>query len=291
MMRNATVLLCLLTGCAGMESIDVNGTERDFIVRAPESYEPNQLPVVLVLHGGGGNARSMMRYSDFGDLAEKEGVLVVFPNGADRGWNDGRVDKNVRREGDDVEFLGALLDHLEAIYDIDESRVFVTGISNGGFMSIRAACDMPERITAIAPVAASMSEEVFAYCQPTVSALFVHGTEDEWVPYEGGPVMDEDAERGSAVGVPATVERWVDSNRCTSSPVELPSIDEEDDGTIVKRRRYEECANRVKLEVVEIEGGGHTWPGKSSIVDFAIGTSTDEIDGTELIWDWFTTAN
>ena len=128
-------------GEAVEHSVTVDGISRKYLVFAPKEFD-KPLPVVLAFHGGGGNARQMERYTRFNDLAAKEGFLVVYPEAVDGNWNDGRGIAGVRAQQeniDDVKFVRTIVDRISKEHKIDRSRVFSTGISNGGFMSHRLA--------------------------------------------------------------------------------------------------------------------------------------------------------
>jgi polyhydroxybutyrate depolymerase len=155
------------------------------------SGHPGPLPVVLVLHGGGGDAAGMERLSGFDAAAGRYGFIAVYPDGYRRSWADGRGSSAADQAGvDDVACLGALVTRVDTDDDGDPARTYVTGISNGGMMSYRLACDPGGRIRAFAPVAAGMPAPLDGSCHPArpVPMLEIAGTADPIVPYGGGPV-------------------------------------------------------------------------------------------------------
>jgi polyhydroxybutyrate depolymerase len=187
------------------ESLSFDGRVRTYRVYAPPGlHQP--APLLFVLHGGGGSGSNMelMTHRDFNRVADRDGVLVVYPDGVGRNWNDGRSDvrsEAMQKNVDDVGFLRALVRTLSARYRVDAKRVYSTGISNGGFMSLRLACDAADVFTAVAPVAANLSVDLGPRCKPSrpVSVAMLNGTEDPLVPWGGGTVGLWGVKRGEAV--------------------------------------------------------------------------------------------
>ncbi|HUJ70694.1 MAG TPA: PHB depolymerase family esterase, partial [Verrucomicrobiae bacterium] len=193
--------LLLLVGSYGDElkpgnhelSLKTGGRDRVYSLHLPPAYDGKHLlPLVIVLHGGGGNAEGAIRMTGFNQKADKEGFVVVYPNGSGRlktrllTWNSGNCCGYALDSGvDDVGFIRALIDELKKTRAVDPQRVYATGISNGGMMTYRLACELSDKIAAIAPVAGALNLE---NCQPTrpVSVIIFHGTADEHVLYNGG---------------------------------------------------------------------------------------------------------
>ena len=173
--------------------LDFEGLERSYILHVPSAYDKTHpLAVVLVFHGGGGNAENTVNTSEFNKQADKSGFLAVYPNGSGRlgdkilTWNGGTccgfaLEHNI----DDVGFVRAILKDLQSIAEIDSKRVYATGISNGGIMAYRLACEASDVIAAIGPVAGTQN---FTPCEPNqpVSVIHFHGTDDQHLPYAGG---------------------------------------------------------------------------------------------------------
>jgi polyhydroxybutyrate depolymerase len=148
-----------------------DGLERTYRLHIPATYnEAQPPPLVLALHGGGGTGENMVRLTgDLNALADAEGFLVAYPDGMDKHWNDGRPLSSRRaytENIDDVGFLKALVDRIAQDYAVDPGRIYAMGISNGGMMSYRLACEAPGTFSAIAAVVSSMSVELFASCAP-----------------------------------------------------------------------------------------------------------------------------
>lgn len=285
-----TAALVGSSACAKLEAVEIDGELREYIIDRPSGPGPH--PLVFVFHGGGGNARQTRRTTGYAKMADEAGALVVFPQSVGKNWNDGRDAPELQEHIDDVNDLGfvdALIDDLVANEGADPRRIYATGISNGGFMSLRLACERSDRFAAVAPVAASLPEPLAATCRPATSLLLIHGDDDEYVPYEGGPVAPKyGVDRGRALGVPETIELFRSNLGCETAPVVGDEVDAvSDDGTAYVRSRYEGCSTGHDLELVRILGGGHSWPGAGELLDFEVGETTQEFDGADFTWRFF----
>ena len=254
--------------------------------------EGRALPLLIALHGGGGTGDKMNALTGLDATAEREGFFLVYPEGVDKNWNDGRADVHStahREEVPDVAFVSAMIDELERTYRVDPARVYVTGISNGAMMSCRLACELSQKIAGVAMVAGSMPRSIQPGCTPArpVSVMILSGTEDPLVPYEGGEVRFRNFRaRGMVLGVEATIAEWVKHDRCEGAPEEeqLPDVNP-GDGSVVRVRRWTHCAEGTSVELWKIQGGGHTWPGGWQYMgERFIGTTNRDIDGREVIW-------
>lgn len=286
-MRFITVLLLLL-GCTFSSfsqqtinaSISHDGIQRDYILYIPELYDGSTaVPLVLNFHGYGSNAAQQMFYGDFRDIADTEGFLLVHPEGTtfigDQFWNVGfpGLSSNI----DDVGFTEALIDELATLYAIDLDRVYATGMSNGGFMSFLLACQLSEKIAAVASVTGSMTQDTFDDCnaQHPTPVLQIHGTDDGVVLYNGNNL---------SIPIADVISYWVDFNNCETTPTTttLPDVDVSD-GSTIEHSVYEDGDNGITTEHMKVIGGGHTWPG--SVINTA-GTNQD-IDASMEIWLFF----
>jgi len=273
-------------------TIQIGGLQRTYVLHLPPT-SPAARPsaLVFVLHGGGGNGRQIERHSGFSALADRERFIAVYPDAVDRNWNDGRDAPGIaaqRQHVDDVGFIAALIAGLTREFVVDPGRVFVTGVSNGAFMSERLAAELSDRVAAIAPVIGGMAPQVKDRFAPRVpvSVLLMNGTDDPLVPYQGGAVART---RGHTIGVAEIVRLWTTHNRCPGPPeiVLLADVDPTD-GTRVRRTTYKGCANRTEVTLYTIEGGGHTWPGGAQYLPRAvIGRTSRDVEGTRLIWEFF----
>ncbi len=262
------------------------GEQRSYLVHLPPAYiGKKELPLVLILHGGGGDAEGMARITGFNELADRQGFIAVYPNGtgilADRflTWNAGNCcGPAVDRQADDVGFLRVLLDRLKRDFSIDPRRIFVTGLSNGAMMSYRIACELSGEIAAVAPVAGSMNVD----CNPThpLSVIIFHGTEDGHVRYDGGaPLVRADWHPREDRPVRETAALWARFNGCR------PEAQRSVQGNIVIDR-YGGCRKGTEVILYTLRGEGHTWPGGRPWAPWA-SVPTREISATERIWQFF----
>ena len=275
--------------------------EHDGRTRTYELYVPvvardgKHLPLVIVLHGGLGTGAQTEKFAGLDYVAEREGFVVAYPNGTSPGpfgkmgiWNAGACCGAAHRRGiDDVGFIAAVIDEIAAQTPIDRRRVYATGLSNGAMMAYRLACELPDRIAAIAPVAGTMNVKS---CNPSrpVPVIHFHGTADHNVPYDGG--------RGSLsiskfnyTSVVETIARWRAIDGC-SDKVEASRVpDSVADETTVRIERWPECKDGSEVELVTIQGGGHTWPGGPYGMELAekLGAVTMDISAAETMWAFF----
>jgi len=278
-----------------VRSLTVGGTVRDYLLFVPDDVPAGErLPLVVLLHGGGAPAELMMLYSRFNAVARRERFAVAYPRGIGRWWNDGRLpEAQAESTADDVRFIRALVADVGETLPLDRSRIFAAGISNGGFMSLRLACEAADLFTAVAPVAATMPADVGARCRPAkpVSLLVINGTADAYVPYVGGHARIAHALKGAIWSTERTVAFWAAQNRCAESADVrvLPDLDPSD-GSRVIETEYRGCFG-AEVRLLRIEGGGHTWPGGvQGLPASFIGTTNRDIDASEAIWEFFKSA-
>jgi polyhydroxybutyrate depolymerase len=276
-------------------SIIHDDIERTFIIHVGRSYDATKpTPLVFVLHGGSSSAEVMPAFTGFNTIADRDNFIVVYPDGVENHWNDGREPKIYRthiENTDDTGFISSLIDALAIDLNIDMKRVFVTGISNGGMMSHRLACELSDRIAAIAPIASSIPTNMADKWEPSkaVSVLIINGTDDPLVPWEGGDIQLGDMSLGNVLPVYSSIEFWVTKNGCQVQP-EITRLSERntDDGTSVWVETYIDCTNNTEVVLFGIDGGGHTWPGSFQYADeHLIGKTSREFDASEIIWQFF----
>jgi polyhydroxybutyrate depolymerase len=287
----APVLLVWLLGADPFSPGDytrtlaVDGRERSYLIHTPPKYDPKKpTPVVLLFHGAASNGPMHVQFTGMNEKSDLAGFIAVYPNGAGTGpylvWNlGGRPGKLA----DDVKFVNVLLDDLATVVNVDAKRVYATGCSMGGMMCYRLAAELSDRIAAIAPVAGTMAGEVAKLKRP-VPVMHFHGTADKIVPFDGpSPGTPKFLAFKS---VEETIRIWCKLDGCPEKPkvTELP--DKVDDGTTVQRKVYGPGKDGSEIVLIEIRGGGHTWPGRKPPVGF-IGKSTLDISANDLIWEFF----
>ncbi|NJL78823.1 MAG: hypothetical protein HC836_11115 [Richelia sp. RM2_1_2] len=279
--------------------LTVGGLKRTYLVHVPNSYDGNKpYPVVLAFHGGGSDAKQLVFYSGLNKTADTENFIAVYPNGTGEtiqgygvfNWNGGSrqpggTDPNLTKV-DDVEFTKALLNDLATVVKIDEKRIYATGLSAGGIMTYRLASELSDRIAAIAPIASVMGTERSNPQRP-VSVIHFHGTKDEAVPFDGGKgKLDQSGT--NFYSVEYSIQSWVKANDCKTQPIVKALPDKTDDGTKVIRKTYGGGKEDSEVVLIEIEGGGHTWPGRKTLPGFEIlGKSTKDILANDLMWEFF----
>jgi polyhydroxybutyrate depolymerase len=267
-----------------------NGTLRGYVVRAPNGARSAgaRLPVVLVLHGGGGNADNAERMTGFTQLVEREHIMVVYPEGTSARafvrlltWNAGHCcGYAMENRIDDVGFIDALLDTLAARYPVDTARIFVTGMSNGAMMSHRLGRELSHRIAGIAPVVGALFGDELPPSQP-VSAIMINGLLDKSVPADGGATGGRSANAWDGVPTAANIAQgtyWARADGCAATP----TVQER--ATSVTRRW--ECPAGRRVELHQLKDQGHAWPSGQRGSRLGDKPSTS-MDATEVIWAFF----
>lgn len=261
-------------------SILHDGIERDYILYVPEIYTGDEpVPLVFNFHGYTSNATQQMWYGDFRPIADTANFILIHPEGTEfdgnTHWNVGGF--TIGSTVDDVGFTSALIDSLSENYNINQERIYSTGMSNGGFMSFLLACQLGEKIAAVASVTGSMTPETFNNCEPShpTPILQIHGTTDLVVPYNGA-IWTKPIEE--------VIDYWVEFNNCDDTPssFEIPDVDLQD-GSTAEQFVYENGENKTSVEHYEVSGGGHTWPGTGFP---SLGTNQD-FNASEEIWRFF----
>jgi polyhydroxybutyrate depolymerase len=286
----------LLAQAAGdpLEQIQVGGQDRSYLLHLPDPLPNKPLPLVVVLHGGGGSGETAARQTGFDAMADKAGFIVVYPDGSDRSrpllnlmgkpgfltWNAGGCCGYARDEDvDDVGFIRALV--LTVIRDdgADPKQVYATGLSNGGMMAYRLACEASDLFAAIAPVSAVQDVKD---CKPShpVSVFHIHGAEDENVPLLGGvgkKAMDEEGKTGRPP-VQQSLDFWAKQDGCSVTiRSQQPDID---------MTNYGACEGGTDVQLFVIRDGGHAWPGGQRMAKF-LDEPSEAMNATADIWDFF----
>lgn len=276
-------------------TIEVDGIDRSFDVFLPSTYEfSSELPVIIDLHGFTSNASEQRSISNFIDLAEDNTILMVWPEALATGtscvlegvsgkyWN-----ADWGAETNDVNFIDQLIDQLLLDYDIDPKRVYVTGVSNGGFMTYSIACELSDRIAAVASVAGSMTQNILSTsCNPSrqLPVMHIHGTNDAVVLWEG-----QESCLGGIASIDEVVGFWRVNAECGETYNELTYQNTNtSDGSTASKRTYDNCGGKVQFVV--IEGGGHNWPGSQYQINqgFSILLPINQdIAANDIIWEFF----
>lgn len=281
-------VLLILTGSAYFRAMDkTNGTivssgvTRRYLLFVPKSYDRTKAtPLVISIHPAATWPAVEMSISRWNELAEQDGFLVVYPAGSGvltGGFGPGPA----VWPGDpaDVTFVSDLIDKLRREYNIDPNRIYVNGMSNGGGMAILLSCELGGRIAAVGSVAGAYFQALAPCADPKpVPVVMFHGTGDKLAPYQGGksPIAP-----GPFANVPNWAARLAKRNQCARDPVDsrvAPSV---------RSLAYANCAANADVVLYTVEGGGHTWPGGKHFAEWVAGPTTDEINATRVMWEFF----
>ena len=267
-----------------------SGEKREYVLYVPSSYDRSRpTPLVISMHGAGLWGAAQRDISRWNELADRKGFIVVYPSGF--GGNGVRIWR--AEPGDDlkkdVRFISDLIDTLSVGYNIDSTRIYANGLSNGGGMSFALSCTLSNRIAAVGLVAAAQTLP-WRWClereaggerreaERPVPVISFHGTADPVVPYNGGASWISPR---PFPNVPNWSANWARRNRCGSNPVETKTAPD------VTRREYKGCADDASVVLYTIRGGGHTWPGGMQLPEWFVGRTPRTIDATSLMWAFF----
>ena len=271
-----------------VRKITVDGLERSYVIHFPRGLDPEKpAPLVLMLHGAAMNGPMMARFTGMNAQADAAGFIAVYPNGTGLSnnflaWNAGGIGP-ARTEPDDVAFIGHLLDQLNASFRVDSRRIYAAGMSNGAMMCYRLALEMPQRFAAIAAVGGTLGVDATRLPR-AVSVIHFHGTDDWIVPYAGPRNPTPGGVNFKSVAT--TIATFVQLTGCPSVPVSGDVPDHFRDGTSVRLTSYGPGSQGAEVILVDIKGGGHTWPGQQPAVPL-IGKSTREISANAMMWEFF----
>ncbi len=263
----------------------VGPENRVYYLHLPRNAGPAlALPLVLAFHEGGGQPSGMAETTHLNSVADEHGFAVAYPEGIDRHWND----ELIHSSANDVAFISALIDKLIAEKHVDGARVFATGLSNGGFFAVRLACELTDKIAAVAVVSATMPEALSHSCKPSrpISMLFMLGTQDKFVPINGGTVAGD---RSRVLSLDAAAQFWIAQDHISAKgqQQQMPNTNRRD-RTQAQRTIYRDDKSKAEVIVYKIVGGGHTWPGGSQYLPrWLIGRVDRDFDASEIIWQFF----
>ncbi len=260
-------------------TLEYDGLSRTFLLYIPPNYDPTTpAPLVMSLHGFASTSRQQVFLTGWNALADEHGFLMIYPQGTQSParWNSGSFRLGGENNADDVGFINAIIDTMADEFCLDMARIFVNGMSNGGGMSNRIACELADRVAAIGGVAGAYSP-IEGGCHPArpIPIIAFHGTDDSIVPYAGG---------SAGIILPpieAWAADWASRNGCDDLPESVPTNGD------VSGVHYTGCDADADVILYTIAGGGHTWPGSTRALDFFLGYTTQDIDASEAMWDFF----
>ncbi|HEV3218968.1 MAG TPA: hypothetical protein VGZ48_04310 [Candidatus Acidoferrales bacterium] len=298
------------------ETVRINTNPRTFVVHLPADYDPKKrYPVVLALHGLGGDGLLMAHISHLDETADRFGFIVVYPNAEEGRWTKldprpsggfgsigrGRLglgqpapmarDRNEPggEPTNDTIYFDAVLDKIESEYRVDASRIYATGVSDGGFMTFRLGCQMAYRIAAIATVAATLpyglSESCTNWAWRSVPLLMINGTSDPIISYFGRPGLDV---RYPLLSAKDTLKVWSKMDGCGNKPVRTKIPPRAEGGMETQVDTYNDCLEGGAAILYSVLKGGHTWPGGDPFMpEQRSGAISHDLDAGEIIWQFF----
>lgn len=273
-------------------NLTVDGNARSFIVYLPNGYNnAGKMPLIFAIHGGSGTPEGMINIANFKPISDREKMVLIYPAGIQNNWNDGRPTTPNQLGINDVSFFNQMCDYAIANLSVDGTKIYATGISNGGFMSSRLGCELSNRIAAIAVDAATIEATTIASsCNPgrPVPAIYIHGTTDPLVPFTGGQMTAGGTAGGTVLSHFQAIDKWITINGCNTTPTitDLPDI--ANDGTTIKQRVYSNTTNESEVVSYVITNGGHTWPqGYQYLNELIIGKTSQDMNASEVIWSFF----
>lgn len=309
-----TISLCLIS-CASIDRptdtsikdgllknqvIKIDGDNRQYHLYLPAKTE--DAAVVVLLHGHGGSSNQILgipnKKSPFKlwlDVAERDNIILVIPNGNIspdnfRGWNDCRADAENNPISNDLLFIDKLLDKVVDEYNPDENRIYINGISNGGHMTQLLAEAIPHRLAAVAVIVSSRpANRKCSDSDIPLSILFMNGTEDTFVPYDGGDIIDN---RGEVYSTDETINYWIAKNKTDKQPIvtEFSNSNKVDRSTVTQYT-YENGVNGTEVVLYKVDGGGHTEPSIQEryglIYKGIVGPQNGDIEMVDEVWSFF----
>lgn len=268
--------------CYPPQQLSIGGiVRRTYELHVPVRQTRIFFPLVLLFHGGGGTGKTILSRTNFALKADAEGFIVAAPDGIYGGWNDGRgtVNPNI----DDVGFVRELISSLKSQLPIDVTRIYATGISNGGMFTARLACELSDVLTAIATVAGPLPANLSRSHPTPIAVLGIQGDADPRLPFDGTRANSKAGQINSVVD---TMNFWASINSCNLTPIikHLPST--VNDGTSINQFTYS-CGSAEVVYYI-VHGMGHTWPPHPpEKFEFEAGLTSQNINATDVIWDFF----
>jgi polyhydroxybutyrate depolymerase len=248
--------------------------QRTYYLHTPPSYQPNHpMPLVLALHGSGEQGKEMAAQTGLNDLADRQGFIVVYPDGLNKKWNVSGIAPE-----DNVQFVHALVTHLSQIRAVDPQRIYAVGLSNGGILVQKLACENPSQFAAFATVAASLPAQFKSHCQTQtpVSMLMINSTTDPVVPWDGGESPQIRVGRNLSIPpVSEVIDFWRQHNGCSAKADTKELSDNR-----VQVQSYQNCQAGSSVTLIELNGGGHIWPGGGY-------GQSQFLDATKTVWNFF----
>jgi polyhydroxybutyrate depolymerase len=264
-----------------------SGQKREYLLYVPRSYDrAKPTPLVISMHAAAMWPAAQMSISEWNKVADEHSFIVVYPSGA-AGVLGGdplfpRGPKVWEGGGGDVTFISDLIDNLEAAYNIDATRIYVNGFSNGGEMSFEVSCGLPDRIAAVGVVAAAVLQ-IWNSCKDSapVPMMAFHGTADRLAPYYGGTSLASPPGPVPFMAVRDWVAAWAQRNECEGVPIDAPIT------ASVRQLAYTNCSDNADVILYTVDGGGHSWPSGKRLPEWMVGRTNSELNASSILWEFF----
>lgn len=259
-------------------TLKFDGLDRSYILHKPKNFDKNS-PLVFMLHGFGSSSMNIMSYSQMNLIADQNGFMVCYPQGSRLETGQSHWNANLDMSSvNDIGFLSSLAKLIQKNYDVNPENTFVSGMSNGGFMSYTLACEKPDVFRAIASITGTMSGRDWKNCKPSfnIPIMQISGTEDKTVPWDG--TMSTAYGWGGAPHIVKVVDFWAEKNGCNvDEKINFPDLDRSDKSTVsLVKKKGSPKNNQVWFYTVN--GGGHDWPGS---------WGNRDVSATKEIWKFF----
>lgn len=276
-------------------TFEYQGNQRVYSLHIPDSFDGTQAaPLVVFLHGGNGNAQSAQNFTNFNEISEENGFLMLYP----QAWFESQSNSFVWADGrglapdnlgiDDVGFVNSLINQLETEYNINDNKIYLCGFSNGSFLTQEIAFQDNSQFAAIGTIGGTMNQDLYNNGNPNraIPMIYIFGTDDPLVPYDGG-FVSENTNFDPVVGVETAVDFWVNNNNCqtTLPTVEVPNINDNDSST-VSIFEFTDGNQNSKIKFYRVNGGGHTWPGVP-LPNQNLGNVNMDMEASKEIWEFF----
>ena len=251
---------CIDTSRSGMKRCDLkhDNLDRFYYLYTPSNLDSNEsIPVLFAFHGYGSSAIRHLNYTNYFPIADSENFIVIYPQGATTAtlsthWNVGGWTS--KSTIDDLDFVETIIGLIKDKIQIDETRIYSSGMSNGGYMGYHLACNLSNKFAAIVSVTGSMTNDTYNDCNPThpTPILQIHGLLDFVVPYDGN---------SGSKSIPDVIDYWVNYNSCISDP---ETVIRYDDYSLIVYDTYTSCLNNVNVKLILHPEMGHDWPSLQS---------------------------
>lgn len=266
-------------------SINVNGDTRNFYIYTPLKYRQDlkfeKYPLVMILHGAAADGVKIMNGTKFNETADKSNFIAVYPEKMNiLDWDLKQAEKSK-----DVTFIKKLLGYLETNYRVNKSRIYIAGYSSGGDFSLLLACSMPDKIAGFVSVCGNMKKSFIVGCQThvPVPVFMINGVEDPYDKWNGNG--------NDMLSVKDSLNFWEKHNKCGENEKQtiFPHKNPNNTATTAKLFTRSNCLNKSEVSLLEIDGGGHTWPGASTSIriETFLGKTNTDVSANDLLIDFF----